>query len=453
LSFSYNYGIIDNNAIINISADNEPILELLNRVFNDPNLNFTLIGRHIVIFKSIVTSSADPEKQDEFVQYVEVRGMVTDPSGRQPLPFANVYLAGKSKGIITNEEGRFLLKLQPEDISDTLNISYMGYKNLKIPVSGIANSDQSFTLEPDIISIQEVIIRKVNAINILQSALKAIPNNYPSQPSILTSFYRETVKKGNRYMIVSEALLETFKLGYSTFPMQADQVKIIRGRNSEDVNQGDTVMLRLKAGLNTMLLLDVIRHPPDFLSSDEFYKYSYNMADIVTDNGRDHYAIDFSPVEYNYDNFYTGRILIDVESLSINKVNFSIHPDKLRDATSLFVLKKPLSMNVRVLNAVYTVAFRKASGYNYLHMIHCETQFRIRYKNQLLGSVYSTALEMVVTEMDTSSVERFRLRETARTQDIFIDQISGYDEDFWGEYNYISPDEPLEQGLLRLSNQ
>jgi len=29
--------------------------------------------------------------------------------------------------------------------------------------------------------------------------------------------------------------------------------------------------------------------------------------------------------------------------------------------------------------------------------------------------------------------------------------IGGYDPDFWGPYNYLIPDEPLEDALIRIS--
>ena len=53
-------------------------------------------------------------------------------------------------------------------------------------------------------------------------------------------------------------------------------------------------MLKLKAGLNTMLLLDVVKNMPDFLTGENMQDYDYKMSDIVVDNGREQYAIEFS---------------------------------------------------------------------------------------------------------------------------------------------------------------
>ncbi len=48
---------------------------------------------------------------------------------------------------------------------------------------------------------------------------------------------------------------------------------------------------------------------------------------------------------------------------------------------------------------------------------------------------------------------RFKSRETARLNEFFTDQLGAYDESFWGEYNFISPEESLEEALVKLSKK
>lgn len=447
LSFSYNSGIINKKKIVTVHTEQEPVTDVLERVLNDPSLDFRIIGRHLVIYQPLTALSANPEYRFDSVYFFEIRGRVYDRFSKQPLPFANIFLEGKSIGTIANEDGEFLFKLTSEHLADTLCISYMGYKNITIPVSMRVNTDMRYFMDMNIISIQEVIIRLQSPVNILQSALQGIHIYYPQKPVLLTSFYRETVKKGNQYMIVSEALLETYKRGYNDFLLE-DLVKIIKGRKRQNINPNDTVILKLKAGLNTMLLLDVVKYTPDFMNERNYYYYS--MADIVMDNGRENYAIDFIPKEYVSDVYYKGRIYIDVRDLAITRVEFAIEPSRLDEATHLFVLKKPSDLKVKVLDAKYNIAYRKIGGKYYLHNIHCETGFRIWLKKQLFGSVYTTSVEMVVNQIDTTDVDRFRYRETARTTDVFNDQISEYDETFWGEYNFIRPEDPLEKAVRKL---
>jgi len=451
LSFSYNSGLINRKKRVNLRADNEELIVILRRTLENPNLNYDIIGRHIVVYQSVKTLSVNPETQNDSVHFFEIRGRVFDRNDKQPLAYANIFLAGTSIGTVSNDAGQFILKLNSKYLYDTVSISCIGYKNHQEPVSFMAGSERDYLLKPDAISIQEVIIRKISPISLLQSANASIPENYPVKPAILTSFYRESIKKGDRFMMVSEAILENYKSGYRN--AYSDQMKIVKGRKSEDIGSGDSVILKLKAGLNTMLLLDVVKNMPDFLTGTSIQDYNYKMADIVVDNGRDNYVIEFSPKERSVSAYYSGRILLDVRDLAFKWVEFFIDPEHLNLATSFFILRKPPDLKAKVLKASYKVSFRKAGSKYYLNLIECETEYKFRQKNQLAGSVYGISLEMAVTDIDTIYTDRFRLKEIARINEFFAEQVGTYDESFWGEYNFISPEESLEDALVKLSKK
>jgi hypothetical protein len=452
LSFSYNTDIINKKKVITFHGERNELIRILENTFNDPQLSFSIIGRHIVVYQTQRTLSANPEKPKDSVYFFEIRGRVIDKSDKQPLPYSSIYLSGKAIGTVTNDNGQFQLKLPSKYLADTIIVSCIGYKRIKAPVSAFLDEEKDYQLKPDVISIQEVIIRKISPVNLLQSATAAVNENYPDKPAILTSFYREMIKKGSRYMMVSEAILENYKPGYDR-AAASDQVKILKGRKSQVPGSRDSVLLKLKAGLNTMLQLDVVKNMPEFLTGENTQDYEYKMSDIVVDNGREQYAIEFSPKKGSENIFYKGRILLDVRNLAFTWVEFYIDPEKLDMATQNFIVKKPPNMKVKVLKANYKIAFRLTGNKYYLHMIECETEFRIRDKHQISGSVYHTGLEMAVTEIDTLNAARFKFRETARLNEFFTDQLGAYDESFWGEYNFISPEESLEQALVKLARK
>jgi hypothetical protein len=450
LSFSYNSGLINKKKLVTLKDDQHELLQVLRQIIDNPLINYSIIGRHIVVYLSQKVLSANPDTHADSVYFFEIRGRVLDKASRDPLPYSSIYLTGKSVGTVTNDNGQFQLRLNSKYLTDTLSVSCIGYRDFKTSVASQINADHDFLLKPDVISIQEVIIRKINPVNLLQSATEAVSMNYPRKPAILTSFYRELIKKGNRYMMVSEAILENYKSGYQQFALP-DQVKILKGRKSIDSSAKDSVMLKLKAGLNTMLLLDVVKNMPDFMTGENLQYYDYKMADIVVDRGRDQYAIEFRPKMKSVDTYYSGRILLDVRNLAFTWVEFYVDPEKLDLATDKFILKKPPYLKVKVLKANYKIGFREMGNKYYLHLVQCEMGFRIKDKRQLTGSVYNTNLEMAVTDIDTLNAGRFRMRETARLNEFFTDQLREYDESFWGEYNFISPDESLEDALVKLS--
>ena len=71
---------------------------------------------------------------------VIVRGMVIDAEDKEPLIGASVVIDGTDKGIATNVDGQFALKV-PSDTS--LVISYIGYKKQKVRVSSLLSSDNN----------------------------------------------------------------------------------------------------------------------------------------------------------------------------------------------------------------------------------------------------------------------------------------------------------------------
>ena len=201
------------------------------------------------------------------------------------------------------------------------------------------------------------------------------------------------------------------------------------------------------------MLYYVVMNMPDFLTGESTAEYNYRLSDIVIDNGQDNYAIEFNPKSLSLTSFYSGRILLGIKDLAFKWVEFYVDPEQLERATNLFVVRKPSFLKVKVLKAHYKVAFRESAGQYYLHLIQAETEFRVRNKNKLSGSIYKMTLGMVITDIDTENASRFPLREAAKPHEFFTEQVGEYDESFWGEYNFVTPDESLENALVRLSRQ
>ena len=78
---------------------------------------------------------------------VVVRGMVISSDDKEPLIGVSVLIEGTNKGVATNVDGQFALKLPPDT---SLVISYIGYKTKKVHVSSLLHSDNNvIVLEED----------------------------------------------------------------------------------------------------------------------------------------------------------------------------------------------------------------------------------------------------------------------------------------------------------------
>ena len=71
---------------------------------------------------------------------VVVCGMVIDAEDKELVIGASVVIDGTNKGVATNVDGQFALKLPPDT---SLVISYIGYKKQKVHVSSLLHSDNN----------------------------------------------------------------------------------------------------------------------------------------------------------------------------------------------------------------------------------------------------------------------------------------------------------------------
>ncbi|HET9504392.1 MAG TPA: TonB-dependent receptor [Hymenobacter sp.] len=84
---------------------------------------------------------------------IEVQGNVVDAKG-DPLPGVNIILKGTSKGTVTDEQGRFRIKVP--DTGSVLVVSFVGFKRQELPVTG--SERLSVKLEADDASLDDVVV-------------------------------------------------------------------------------------------------------------------------------------------------------------------------------------------------------------------------------------------------------------------------------------------------------
>jgi hypothetical protein len=449
--FSYNPAIFDRDTVVEWSTGVYTLKYILNRISRIHKVSYTLIGNQVVFYEKGQQPgdvfAADGELPPPATK--QIMGRILGSPGGEPLSFATVWLPSTWQGTIANTDGYFVLNMVPGSDADTVAFSCMGYKTLRLPALELGDTLNLIHLQASFIPIQEVVIRRTDPLHLLGEALKRIPLNYARQPVIQTAFYRETIRKDDKYVAISEAVLEVYKPGCNS--PSNEKARVLRGRKNKDFSEMDTLMVKLQAGLETSFLLDVIRNRPDFLQEDQFYRFHYRMSDIVVIQDKSAYAVDFQQRENTDPPHYRGRIYIDLESLAIRGVEFEVDPKTLSSVANSMVLKKPRKVNVRPLSASYSVRYKEEGNLFYLSMIRAENRFRIRKANKLFGNEYRTLSEMAVTGLETRNVSRFRFREITNPQDIFADALGGYDPGFWGPYNYLIPEESLEDALVRIS--
>ncbi|MEN8119068.1 MAG: STN and carboxypeptidase regulatory-like domain-containing protein [Bacteroidota bacterium] len=447
--FTFDGKILDAKRIISISFKDEPLKNCLDRIFDDPDLEYKIIDNHIVINKKELKDLNSVLINDTTINIIELHGKVIDKENGQSLAYAAIGIENHNVGSITNAQGSFILKIPKELINANLCVSFIGYLNTCIPVEKLYGLNKTIELQRNYISVQEVIIRSTDPKSIIRESNKNIKNNFCSKPNSLTTFYRESVKQKDKFMFFSEAVLKVYKAAY-TNSFDMDQLKVLKSRSFHDVSEKDTVRLRLKSGLGASLSLDLVKNKIDFIDEDNFHLYNYKMVDIITYNNHPAYVIEFKQKEFVQDALYVGQLYVDIDKLAIIGAEFSINPEKINKAHSRFIVKKERGLRLRVKYANYRISYHEVNGKYYLRHVKGELKFRVKKKRKLFATTFETCLEMAVCSIDTINVQKPKRKETDKLNTIFVNEVREYDNTFWEDYNFIKPDDNWQEAINKL---
>ena len=90
------------------------------------------------------------------LQAQEVSGIVKDSLTQETLPYVNVTYLHSDEGASTNQQGVFQLQLSEENKTDTLLISYVGYRSKLIPVYQLNSTSEEILLQQERAEIETV---------------------------------------------------------------------------------------------------------------------------------------------------------------------------------------------------------------------------------------------------------------------------------------------------------
>ena len=444
--FTYSASLIPGKKKIRFQVSDLLLEETLDSLLQEPLLAYRVINRNIVIYERNV---ALPSPINELIDRLVLKGKVVDHSNGKPLPYATIALFGTSLGSITNQSGEFSFKI-PGKLSDPmLVVSYMGYKIRFLPVRYPIENEMVIHLEKEVISLQEVIIRYSDPELLLKEAISRIPRNYLDDPSVMTAFYRESVRRNDHCMIYSEAVLDVSKGSYSNVS-NGDQVRIRKARKITDVSSEDTVMLKLRSGIYTSLDLDVVKNRPDFLSDDFLKYYDLDFSDMMTYGDRLVYVISFHQKPNIHDLMFTGQIYLDQENLAILAADFEYNPEMIHREPGLFIISRSPKIHIRPILARYHVEYRPVKERYHVSQVRAEVEMKMRKRRQWIGARYKISLEMAITDVVPGERLRISAIDRVRHNTILSDQPFEFDPAFWGIYNTIEPEASLRESLERI---
>jgi hypothetical protein len=445
--FTYDSKLIDAEKKTNLSFTRVKLSIILDSLLNDDSLRLSVINKYIIIYKSIPSPAPLDAMPEWEVKYIT--GVITDYETAEPLPFATIGIMSKGRGTVTNNNGEFGLKITNDCINDTLSVSYLGYYNRKITVKQILGNNFNIKMMREYIPIPEIIIRNQLPQEIMRRAYNSLTHNYGNTPACMTAFYREAVIKKSDLQNYSEAILQIYKSSYSG-AIFADQIRIMKSRKIENTDIKDTLTVRLKAGLSSCLLLDGARNPFDFLIPENYSQYDYRMTDIVTVDDESAFVIDFAQKPWIEIPLFKGSIYINTSDYAIIQADFELNPLYIHKSKEDYISYQAKGYNIWPVSAKYSVSYRKINKKYFLNHVRGDLGFTAKQKKKLFNISFDVFFEMAVTEINLKNVTRFEREELAPIHSIFSRTIKSYDPAFWGNQDFLKPEENLLQALKNM---
>jgi hypothetical protein len=390
----------------------------------------------------------------EVTSYKQLKGEVVDGQNNKPLVFATLTLEGSNISTITNTEGKFLLKIPTSIKQGNIIVAYLGYKTSTIPLEQLKENNNKIALAISITKLDEVnVVIPKSARNLVKETLRKKGENYFKDPTLMTAFYRETIKKRKKNVSLSEAVVNIYKSSYSSG--KKDAVQLYKARKSTDYSKLDTLALKLQGGPFNALYVDLMKYPEYIFNEVSMEDYDFSFDRTTRINDKLIYVINFKQRPDIYDPLYMGKLYIDAENKILTSAIYSLNITDKEKASKMFVRKKPRNARVYPVEIAYRVDYREKNGRWYYGYSNVLLEFKINWDKKLFNSVYSMSAEMAVTDWEKNiDGEVPKIKDRLKSTIILSEAAIGFsDPNFWGEYNIIEPEKSIESAIKKIQRQ
>ena len=383
-----------------------------------------------------------------------INGVVLDRQTGRTLSHVSVTAEGGKEHTVTNDDGRFSLKTQR--IPQYIQLSHIGYKTRRQQIQHGQTSNLRIMMAVNTVGLHEVVVTRNDPLEIVKAAMDRIEKNYPQKPELVRCFYRETARRGSRFISVAEAVTDMYKTGYSRGP-ERDAVAILKGRRLMSMKARDTLGVKIQGGPVMPLMVDIAKNREYVLKAEDFglYDFSMDMPALIDD--RLQYVVSMQPKMHTMYPLMYGKLFIDQETLAFTRAELQLDVSNWRSASDYMLVKKPFGLRFRPKELTMTIVYTTdMQGVTRMSYVRNEMRFNCDWKRRLFASPFTTVSEMVVTDRRQmgEEVKRPKGRNSFGIRERFYDKVEYFeDPDFWADYNIIEPTESLENAIGKLKKK
>lgn len=371
-----------------------------------------------------------------------ISGEVRDPY-HAPLPAASVRLVIKGTGTLTNQSGKFVLKGNATTSGDTLEISYLGFESIRIAIANITlTKPVVFQLTPLPKALQEVVVKPLNPLELLEHARQRIPDNYFTHPHVTRGFYRIDTKKGAEHIMLSEAVFDIYNFGYTASKTSQFQLRKMRSVQDEKASHGIDLGLKPK----NLYEFDQIKEiaSSELLSKEGIKKHQFTMKGVINYNGREVYRILFDQKEGIKESLFKGQLLLDAESLAFVSIQMERSPRgmawcKYGDAGTRALLKI-LGMTIDIRKETWDITYRPYGGKWILSSVKNDNTLNFKSKREFYDFPADIRVDYIITDIDTLPGNAFVSKEALGNNKFIELQQADNNAEFWKDYNVLLAD-------------
>lgn len=140
-----------------------------------------------------------------------------------------------------------------------------------------------------------------------------------------------------------------------------------------------------------------------------------------------------------------------MENLAILGADFEVTPKYIAKVTGEYLHKSSWMYRIKPMQIKYSVRYKEFNHKYHISHVRGDLDFRYRKRRSLFYNPFHLFFELMVSQPTSENVERFNSKETTTTNSIFFDTSYEYDEEFWSEFNYISPEQSVFDALNQIN--
>lgn len=355
-----------------------------------------------------------------------IHGRVVDAANQEPLAFATLSINKLGIGTATNTDGDWTLQVPASAANEVLSVSFMGYTPRTFNISELSDNS-TIKLQPKSYQMAEVVVtQKDFCKEFLQKAWDAIPQNYPTEPTLSQGFYRETQRlKDSTFLYFNEAVLDVYKNTYKN-TVNFGQIRVEKSRKNVFPGIDSINDVRFTGGPHFPNDKDIVFSRWDFIKPSEYANWKIELVGSLRDSISNIYILSFKNKKLPNSSFQ-GKMYIDRDSYAY--VGF----DFWRAGYSNLNSSQLPDMEYIPGMASLKIGYTEQNGKYYLGYINYKTNgLNTATKKRIFKDI-----DYVTTSIQVKDVKPIPFEQQLDPYAILSIEAQPYDSSYWKDYNIL----------------